>query len=340
MIMGLTNTIMDLTNTIKGVGSYKSKEIGNKIFEMKLENAERRFYTNLGKGCIYSEILVIYREYDNEHLCDLAKATVLFPCLKEFSFAKDEKVLEISKKIEIAIKVGKAKCKSSVAEDAYKFYVLEMKKYFEKRKDEYQEIFNDPLFSDKLFKQKVLNKELIHFIGTASAWLTPNEEKHFVVMPFCIPPTDLNKAKQYSDNELIKTIYSLCMPSPDFSMDLVNAKEMSASELEEEITKLNLDEYYICYTNPWSDCNFSVVESYKIKGSLIFWGLVMAAVDERFYENEMNMLSDMAYQLNFTEDMMNDWLKAVKYLLGGNMFSSDMPVEFKTAEANKFFKHK
>ena len=55
--------------------------------------------------------------------------------MKEFSFAKDEKVLEISKKIEIAIKVGKAKCKSSVAEDAYKFYVLEMKKYFEKRKD-------------------------------------------------------------------------------------------------------------------------------------------------------------------------------------------------------------
>ena len=66
----------------------------------------------------------------------------------------------------------------------------------------------------------------------------------------------------------------------------------------------------------------------------------MAAVDERFYENEMNMLSDMAYQLNFTERQMNDWLKAVKYLLGGNMFSSDMPVEFKTAEANKFFKHK
>ena len=92
---------------------------------------------------------------------------------------KTKKVLEISKKIEIAIKVGKAKCKSSVAEDAYKFYVLEMKKYFEKRKDEYQEIFNDPLFSDKLFKQKVLNKELIHFIGTASAWLTPNEEKVF-----------------------------------------------------------------------------------------------------------------------------------------------------------------
>ena len=59
-----------------------------------------------------------------------------------------------------------------------------------------------------------------------------------------------------------------------------------------------------------------------------------------FDKNEVNMISDLAVMFDFTEDMLKDWIKAVKYLLDGNMFSEDMPLEFKTAEANKFFKHK
>ena len=64
----------------------------------------------------------------------------------------------------------------------------------------------------------------------------------------------------------------------------------------------------------------------------------MAAIDDEFYNNEINMISDLAYLLGYTEAMMNDWIKAVKYLLDGNMLSCDMLLEFKTTEANKFFK--
>lgn len=76
------------------------------------------------------------------------------------------------------------------------------------------------------------------------------------------------------------------------------------------------------------------------KGSMIFWALIMAAIDDNFYKNEINMISDLAYLLGYTEDMMDDWIKVVKYMLDGNMLSGDMQLEFKTAEANKFFKGK
>lgn len=81
-------------------------------------------------------------------------------------------------------------------------------------------------------------------------------------------------------------------------------------------------------------------DSYKIRGGMIFWALLLAAVNDDFYSNEINMISDLAYMLGFTEDMMSDWVAAVKYLLDCNRFSETMPLEFKTPEANKFFKHK
>ena len=68
--------------------------------------------------------------------------------------------------------------------------------------------------------------------------------------------------------------------------------------------------------------------------------LLTAAVNDDFYSNEINMVSDLAYMLAFTEDMMSDWVESVKYLLDGNRFSETMPLEFKTPEANLFFKHR
>ncbi len=77
-----------------------------------------------------------------------------------------------------------------------------------------------------------------------------------------------------------------------------------------------------------------------IRNGIIFWSLLMGAVDENFYKKAINLIADLACIFEFNEDMMSDWIAAVKYLLDGNRFSEDMPLEFKTPEANLFFKHR
>lgn len=76
------------------------------------------------------------------------------------------------------------------------------------------------------------------------------------------------------------------------------------------------------------------VESYVS----IFLLLLMAGIDEKYYENEIDNIVKLADSLKFTEFMLHDWIIAVKYNLDGNEFSKTMPVSFKTKEANSLFK--
>lgn len=349
------NLFNEMRKSIGTMDNGTNPKESRKVFDNAINNFERNSKVELLAFDMFAAICKVQRQTKDFNIACLAMYILAKPHTATFITAKYPEAGRVAERMKEAYREVAYHAKdASLVNDALEAlqlkliastngdYKAELGKFVEDAKKEFEAQIGDAL--EELPKNDIQeiakNKVLTYLVGATSTWLTPNNKKHFIVMPLCMPPTNLNKAKQYSNNEFVKTIYSICLPSPNFSMDLVNAKEISASELEEEITKLNLDEYYICYTNPWSDCKISIVESYKIKGSLIFWGLVMATVDERFYENEMNMLSDMACQLNFTEDMMNDWVKAVKYLLDGNMFSSDMPLEFKTAEANKFFKHK
>lgn len=348
----------EMRKSISAMDNDANPKEASKVFDNAIKNFQRNADVELLAFDMFASICKVQRQTKDFNTACLAMYALAKPHTEAFIVAKYPEVTRILENMKSAYRAVAYSAKdASIINDAFDAFQL---KLLSSATNDYKTLIGKSVdAAEKEFRAQVCNalkelpendsqeiakinknKVLTYLVGATSAWLTPNNKNHFVVMPFCMPPTDLNKAKQYSDNELIKTIYSICLPSPDFSMDLVNAKEMSASELEEQITKLNSDDYHICYTNPLNDCKFTVVESYKIKGSLIFWGLVMTAVDERFYENEMNMISDMAYQFNFTEDMMNDWIKAVKYMLDGNMFSGDMPLEFKTAEANKFFKKK
>lgn len=347
----MLNVLSQMIKTINAIDNGEDPKIANATFDENLKEFRNNVDAEILAGKMFLEVCLVQQRLHNYPLSCLAMYVLANPCAKNYIMAKypevvkvisdmreaSHQVLSSAKSMPLATNAVKAfnlKLQTA-ANSSYKGTIGDM---VEDAKREFENLATDGLENSD--QNNIKEKVLIDIVGAVSAWLTPNNKNHFVVMPFCMPPTDLKKAKQYFDNEFIKTIYSVCMPSPDFNIHLINAKELSAFEFGEEIVKLNSVKHYTCFTNPWEHAVVINIESYKVKGSLVFWGLVMAAVDERFYENEMNMLSDMAYQLNFTEDMMNDWIKAVKYLLDGNMFSEDMPLEFKTAEANKFFKHK
>ncbi len=174
----------------------------------------------------------------------------------------------------------------------------------------------------------------------------------YAIMPFCLPVIDSSKVDKYLNNPFIKQVYDVCfLPNSEITGPQVNKLGQ---------TMMNLRKSQHCACQIFYGANAGVIgmmhaiwggtyhaseekvdfDSYKIRGGMIFWALLLAAVNDDFYSNEINMISDLAYMLGFTEDMMSDWVAAVKYLLDCNRFSETMPLEFKTPEANKFFKHK
>ena len=143
--------ITELTNAIKRADAVGDAKIGNELFDIALEQANDRFYAALGKGKIFAEVLCVYREYDNKHLCDLAKATIIFPYLKELDFAKDLKIVEIANKIQRAIEVGMVKCKNrEAAREAYDLYVLDLKKYYLSNKEKFPEIYTNNEYTSEV----------------------------------------------------------------------------------------------------------------------------------------------------------------------------------------------
>lgn len=75
--------------------------------------------------------------------------------------------------------------------------------------------------------------------------------------------------------------------------------------------------------------NFS---STIIRFSFVLWLLFLCAVEEKFYDNELNVVSDLACILKFSPDMIEDWISFVKCSLTGSK-----NFEFKTDEARKVF---
>lgn len=347
----MLNVINQMIKTINAIDNGEDPKIANAAFDENLKEFRNNVDAGILAGKMFLEICLVQQRLHNYPLSCLAMYVLAKPYTKDYIVAKypevakvisdmrdaSHKVLSSAKSVSLASNARKA-FNLQLQNAVNNFYKGEIRVMVEDAKRGFENQAADRFKNSD--KNNVKEKMLINIVGAASAWLTSNKENHFVVIPFCLPPTDLKRAKQYLENEFIKTIYSICLFLPDFTIDLFNKEEISAIELDKEIKQINSDKYYTCFINLCGDYMAVDIESYKVKDSLIFWGLVMAAVDERFYENEMNMISDMAYQFNFTEDMINDWIKAVKYLLDGNMFSGDMPVEFKTAEANKFFKHK
>ena len=73
---------------------------------------------------------------------------------------------------------------------------------------------------------------------------------------------------------------------------------------------------------------------------LIFWWLVILALDDSLYENYLDYVADVADIFGFTETMMDDWCEASIYWLNGNEINNGATLNLKSADGIKFFFNK
>ena len=157
--------------------------------------------------------------------------------------------------------------------------------------------------------------------------------REFARLPFYLPISNKNKIDTYLENMYFSKVYDICF--------LNNRSKLGPQgrDLAVRIKEIRENDEILIEDPDPESIGMLNISGYKIRGGIVFWALVLAAIDEEFYENEISMIADLAYLLKFNEAMIADWIKAVKYLLDGNMFSETMDIDFKTKEANLFFKH-
>ena len=73
---------------------------------------------------------------------------------------------------------------------------------------------------------------------------------------------------------------------------------------------------------------------------LIFWWLVILALDDALYAKYMDYVADVSDIFSFTEDMMDDWCEAAIYWLNGNDINNGATLNLKSTEGIKFFFNK
>ncbi len=146
-----------------------------------------------------------------------------------------------------------------------------------------------------------------------------------------------------SNNEFINIIISEL--DPDKYIDICSSKSLercnSLLELisggfnnyiySKEINKLPRKEsrkYYFSY-------GFEGYRHHLYK--LIYWWLVVLALDNNLYNKYLDYVVDAADIFGFTEDMISDWCEAAIYWLNGNDINKDCNLKLKTKEGKRFF---
>lgn len=89
--------------------------------------------------------------------------------------------------------------------------------------------------------------------------------------------------------------------------------------------------YTKCYYNKKN--NNSKYHTYK----MIYWWLVVLALDNDLYNKYLDYVVDAADIFGFTEDMISDWCEAAIYWLNGNDINKDCNLKLKTKEGKRFF---
>ena len=91
-------------------------------------------------------------------------------------------------------------------------------------------------------------------------------------------------------------------------------------------------------TNPISSVfNFLVPEDSPY--DTVFWFFMLAAIDDRIYDDRLDYIIDLAYLMHFSEAMIRDWCRAVVYVLDGHTLSPDCDLICETEEGKAFFLH-
>lgn len=150
-----------------------------------------------------------------------------------------------------------------------------------------------------------------------------------------------------SKNKFIHIILRELDPKEYIELGLCRQLEKFNSLLE-VITSTSGKEIYIKTLNELPFKGFTGLLNhnfvYKNKSNentlykLIFWWLVALALDNELYDKYLDYVVDASDIFGFTEDMISDWCNAVVYWLNGNDIDNNCNLNFKSDEANKFFK--
>lgn len=84
-----------------------------------------------------------------------------------------------------------------------------------------------------------------------------------------------------------------------------------------------------------NDCtNCGGYSAGNIAGQVVFFGLIILAIDNEVYNEKLNVLIDFAFLTGFNTEMINDWIYSVKKILMSEPIVND---ELKTIEGKNFF---
>lgn len=72
----------------------------------------------------------------------------------------------------------------------------------------------------------------------------------------------------------------------------------------------------------------------SVPNHLMFWLIFIVSVDNENYNENLSIVSDVAYLLGFDEERLADWVVAVKGVLEGKKLNE---IEYKTEAAKEFF---
>ena len=183
---------------------------------------------------------------------------------------------------------------------------------------------------------------------------------HVPCVPFCP-----NWIEAYTDNIYIKALQSTIFLNSNIDDDgetIINRTALAISYIHNVAGfDCNCESPFSASTDPIQNEFMGPLMSIGLAGSsdlikhtvndddmssldTMFWMFMMAALDERIYNDQLEYITDLAEMLEFNEPMVRDWCKAAVYVVGGGHLQDlknkkNNPLGLTTPEGREFFLH-
>lgn len=183
---------------------------------------------------------------------------------------------------------------------------------------------------------------------------------HVPCVPFCP-----NWIEAYTDNIYIKALQSTIFLNSNIDDDgetIINRTALAISYIHNVAGfDCNCESPFSALTDPIQNEFMGPLMSIGLAGSsdlikhtvndedmgsldTMFWMFMMAALDERIYNDQLEYITDLAEMLEFNEPMVRDWCKAAVYVVGGGHLQDlknkkNNPLGLTTPEGREFFLH-
>lgn len=174
---------------------------------------------------------------------------------------------------------------------------------------------------DSCYTSKLDSFEFYYNIFTPS-WIYESSNEFIKIIVSELDPDKYHYIWSSEDLEKYKSLLELVSGS---SNKYIYIKKINELPFKSSTTSRN---YYFSY-------GFEGYRHHLYK--LIYWWLVVLALDNNLYNKYLDYVVDAADIFGFTEDMISDWCEAVIYWLNGNDIDKDCNLQLKTKEGKRFF---